>query len=237
MSFFTESILAPAQRPRESAGTGSPRQLRVMAVLTAIFNVMSLNAVLVITCLPLITAPAALQSAAFALERWRSDGDDRVVRQFITALRSLPFRHTTASVGVPMVAAVVAVEEMLFFSRGAATTGALGLGLGFCGLVVALAGCGYALLLGVRDPELSATDTWYLAIVLVMRNLLRATPLLAMEGGAAVLIALRDPSLTVIGLPLGLLALVRVTAAPAVDRVLAQIAQIESRNDPEVTEQ
>ena len=237
MSFFSESILSSAQRPRESSGAGSARQLRVMAVLTAIFNVMALNAMLVIACLPIVTAPAALQSAAFALERWRTDGDDRVVREFIRAIRALRFRRTTLAVGGPMLAAAVAVEELLFFSRTAATTGAIGMGLGFCGLLVALSSFGYVLMLGVRDPDLSPTDTWYLAVVLVMRNVLRATPLLALEAGAVTWIALRDPSLTVIGLPLGLLALIRLAAAAGVDSLLAQITELESRNDPEVTEQ
>jgi hypothetical protein len=237
MSFFSESVLAPARRPQESSGTGTPRQLRVMAVLTAIFNVMALNGVLVIACLPVITAPAALQSATVALERWRGDGDDRVVRQFIAAMRARRLARATVTIGAPMLAAVLAVEELLFFARTGSATGALGIGLGLCGLLVALSGCAYALMLGAREPGLAPTDVWYLSVLLVIRNILRATPLLALSVGTVALVALRDPSLTVVGLPLALLALVRLIAGPSVERLLAQITELESRNDPEVAEQ
>jgi hypothetical protein len=91
----------------------------VLAVLAAIFNVMALNGVLVIACLPILTAPAALRAAMVATDGWRSEGDDRVVRQFIASLRAGRFWRTTLTVGAPLVAATLAAEGVIYFSRAA----------------------------------------------------------------------------------------------------------------------
>jgi hypothetical protein len=201
----------PVARPRP----GGPS---VSAVLSAIFNVMALNAVVLLGCLPIITAPVALQSGVLALQGWRRDGEDRVVRGFLAALRSRPFARTTLAVGAPMLAAVVAGAEMEFFARRGSASGALGLGFGAAGLMLAFAGLGYALALGARWSELSASDVWYLSVALTVRNLLGTSPLLVAEFLAGAFLTLRDPALTVIGLPIALLAAVRVTADRGVSR-------------------
>jgi hypothetical protein len=219
MSFFSTTTAGRAETTSSAAGEGSARQLQVMAVLTTIFNVMALNGVLVIASLPLITAPAALQSAMAALDTWRERDDDRVVRHFIAALRGLRFWRTTVTVGGPLVAAALAVEEVIYFSRAANAGNGIGIGLGIAGLLLALASVGYLLLLGVRQPGLSVTDAWFVAVCLVARNLLVASPLLAGELVLGTLVLLRDPSLAVIGVPLGVLALVRVTALAGLRRM------------------
>jgi hypothetical protein len=210
-----------------------------MAVLIAIFNAMALNGVLVIACLPIITAPASLQAAMNALERWRRDGEERPVREFISTLRTVRFWRTTLAVGVPFVAAALAVEEIHFFSRAATAGNAVGLGLGFAGLLLALASAGYVLVLGARQPDLPPTDLWFLAVALVARNLLVASPLLAAEFVAASLLLLRDPSLVVIAIPVGLLALVRYTAVRGIERTqdLLEGQDVESPEDREVAKQ
>ena len=237
MSFSPFTLSRPAATARRQ-GEGSPQQLRVMAVLTAIFNAMALNGVLVIACLPIITAPAALQSAMVAIDGWRSGGDDRVVRQFIFAMRSGRFWRTTLTVGVPLLAAALAVEEVHFFSRAATAGNAVGLGLGFAGLLLALASTGYVLVLGARQPDLPPTDLWFLAVALVARNLLVASPLLAGEFVGASLLLLRDPSLVVIAVPVGLLALVGSTASRGIERArdLIAVQDVESPDDREVAE-
>jgi hypothetical protein len=221
MSVVSESALgrssASAAEPR--AGQGSARQLRVTAVLSAIFNVMALNGVLVIACLPIVTAPAALRAAMVALERWRAEGEDRVVRQFMLAMRAPGFWRTTLTVAVPLVAVALAAEELIYFSRAATAGNAVGIGLGFAGLLLALAGSGYVLVLAARQPDLSPTDTWFVAVSLVARNPRVARPLLAGELVAGLLVLTRDPSLAVVGIPVGLLALVRHTALAPVRRV------------------
>jgi hypothetical protein len=221
MSVFSESALGRpgAGTAEPQTGQGSARQLRVTAVLSAIFNVMALNGVLVIACLPIVTVPAALRAAMVALERWRGEGEDRVVRQFILALRARGFWRRTLTVGVPLIAAALAAEELIYFSRAANAGNAVGIGLGFAGLLLALSGAGYVLVLGARQPDLSPTDTWFVAVSLVARNPLVASPLLAGELVAGLLVLTRDPSLAVVGIPVGLLALVRHTALAPVERV------------------
>jgi hypothetical protein len=234
MSVLPDALLGRAGAPA-LPGSGSARQLRVMAVLNTIFNVMALNGVLVIACLPIITAPAALQSAMVALDGWRSDGDDRVVRQFIVALRACRFGRTTVTVGLPLVAAALAAEEVIYFSRAANAGNAVGFGLGVAGLLLALSSIGYLLMLGARQPDLPPTDAWFVAISLVARNLLVASPLLAGIGAVGLLVLTRDPPLAVVGIPVGLLALVRQAGLRGLERMpelIALDAETDSHTDP-----
>jgi hypothetical protein len=226
---------ATVKPPRESVAAPPLPRTSVTAALNLVFNFMALTAVVLLGCLPLVTAPMALQAGMVALDRWCGDGEDRVVKQFLTVLRSRAFARTTLAVGVPMVAAVVAVAEIEFFAARGAVGGALCLGLGVAGLMLALAGLGYVLLLGVRRPDLSASDLWYLSVALTARNLLGASPLLVAELLGSAVLLVRDPALTVIGLPLALLALVRVTADRGVCRVLEQgLEAVEFLDDREV---
>jgi hypothetical protein len=239
MSFFSPAALgrpkAAARKPGAAPEEASAGKPQVMAVLTAIFNVMALNGVLVISCLPLITAPAALQAATVAIDRWQNEGDDRVVRQFILALRSRRFWHTTLTVGVPLVAAALAATEVLFFSRAATAGNGVGVGLGIAGLLLALSSSGFVLALGAQQPDLPSTDAWFLAVSLVARNLLVASPLLAGELIAGSLLLLRDPALAVIGAPVGVLALASRTARRGIERAQDLIDfDIETLDDREV---
>ena len=189
-----------------------------MAVLTAIFNWLALNLALLVACLPIVTVPAAFQAGIVALDRWRNEGEDRVVREFVAALRSRPLLDTTLSAGLPFVTAAVALEEVHFFSRGGTVVDWLCLGLGVDALLLSLASLGYVLVLGARRPDLSAADLWYLSVSLAVRNLLWASPLLVAEFAAFALLLLADPALALIGLPLALLSLVRLAADPGIRR-------------------
>jgi hypothetical protein len=73
-----------------------------MAALATLFNFLALNLALLIASLPIVTLPAAVSAATVALDRWRGEGEDRVIREFISALRSRPFLPTTAAAGVPL---------------------------------------------------------------------------------------------------------------------------------------
>jgi len=66
--------------------------------------------------------------------------------------------------------------------------------------------------LGARRPDLAPTELWYVSVSLAVRNLLWPSPLLVAEFAAVALLLLRDPLLALIGLPLALLSLVRLTA-------------------------
>ncbi|MGO9178983.1 MAG: hypothetical protein ACLQHS_06890, partial [Candidatus Limnocylindrales bacterium] len=91
---------------------------RIMAALRAVFNFLELNLVLVVACLPVVTVPLACQAATVSLERWRAAGEDRVVREFVAALRSRPPLRTTLSAGMSFAVAAIAVEEVHYFLRG-----------------------------------------------------------------------------------------------------------------------
>ncbi len=185
---------------------------KALRALRSCFNFLSLNLVLVAVCLPVVTVPLAFQAATVALERWRVEGEDRVVREFLSALRTSPPLRTTVTVGTPLAVAAVAAEEVHFFARGGAAVDWVSLGFGVAALLVALTSVGYVLLLGARQPLLAPTDLWHLSIRLAVRNLPLTGPLFVAEFVAIGLLLLLDPALALIGLPLAFLCVVRTTA-------------------------
>ena len=79
-----------ATRPaREAPRAPNAARLQVMAVLSAIFNCLALNLALLVACLPIVTVPVAFQAGIVALDRWRNEGEDRLVREFVAALARL----------------------------------------------------------------------------------------------------------------------------------------------------
>src|SRR5581483_4784491 len=122
-------------------------RLRVVAALELIFNLFALNFVLVLACLPVVTIPAAFQSAIVALDRWRDGGEDRVLREFVGALRSRQMLDTTLVTGTPFVATAIAWEEVHHFARGGTAIDSLCMGLGVAGLLLSVASLGYVLVL------------------------------------------------------------------------------------------
>jgi hypothetical protein len=191
------------------AGTAGPR---IMAALATGFNVLALNLALLIAALPIVTLPAAVSAATVALDRWRGEGEDSVIREFITALRSRPFRRTTVAAGVPLAAVAVGVAEVHHFARGASLPDRVGLGFVAVALLITLTALGYVFLLGARDPAAPAADLWSLSARLAIRNLLVTGPLFLAEIAAITIPAVIDPALLLLGLPLVLLQLMRLTA-------------------------
>ena len=185
---------------------------RAVGALTACFDFLALNLVLLVTCLPVVTVPIALQAAMVALERWRVSGEDRVVQEFLVALRSRPPLRTTLTVGTPLAGAAIAAEEVHFFSRGGTPGDWVSLGFGVAALLVALTSIGYVLVLGARRPLMAPSDLWNMSVCLAVRNLLTTGPLFVAEFAATTLLLLLDPALALIGLPLALLCLIRATA-------------------------
>src|ERR1700761_4506442 len=90
---------------------------RIMAALATLFNVLALNLVLLVASLPVVTLPAAVSAASVALDRWRRDGEARVVREFILAPGSPPPLRTTVTTGVPLAAAALGLAEIHHFAR------------------------------------------------------------------------------------------------------------------------
>ncbi|HTR90775.1 MAG TPA: hypothetical protein VMI73_03445 [Trebonia sp.] len=188
---------------------------RLMAMLTALFNVLALNLALVLASLPLITAPVAVSAASAALDRWARDGEDRVVRQFLLEFRARWSARTLLSVGVPVAAVLAGLAEVRYFwtsSRGVPSLGGFCLGGG--ALFVTLAALGYVFQLSADSPELSPLDLWSRSARLAVRNLLMAGPLSAMPAAGLALLAARDPAVLLLGLPVFLLHALKLIARP-----------------------
>jgi hypothetical protein len=189
----------------------------VMAALGSAFNVLALNLVLLVVSLPVVTLPVAINAATTALDRWRGEGEDRVVREFLIALRSSPPGRTTAAVGVPLAAIGVGVAESLYFLHsyylhGGGLVSGAGLGLGLAALLITLTALGYVFLLAARHPGLPAAELWSLSARLAFRNLLVTGPLFLAELAAAGAVILIDPPLLIVGVPVLLLQMMRLTA-------------------------
>jgi len=186
--------------------------IRMMAALATMFNFLVLNLALLIASLPLFTLPAAINAATVALHRWRVEGEDSVVREFLTALRTRPPPRTTLLVGVPLAAVVTGVAEVHHFSRGTSLTDRVYLSLGVGALLITLMAIGYLFLLTAREPSWSPADLWSLCAALAIRNLLVTGPLFLIEIGGATAVTVIDPALLLLGVPLLLLQLMKLTA-------------------------
>jgi hypothetical protein len=185
---------------------------RIMAALATMFNFLALNLVLVIASLPVVTLPAAINAATIALDRWRSDGEDSVVREFVIALRSWPPLRTTLLTGVPLAAIGTGLAEVHHFTRGGGLTDRVYLGLGLGALLITLTAVGYVFLLAAREPAWPPAELWSRCAGLAIRNLLVTGPLFLIEIAGVTGLALIDPPLLLLGLPLALIQLMRLTA-------------------------
>jgi hypothetical protein len=191
---------------------------RVMAGLSTLFNVVALNLAMTVTSLPLITAPVAVSSASAALDRWRRDGEDRVIRQFIVEFRDRWSVRSTLAAGVPMAAAAVGLAEIRHFAPQPSVTGRAGLCLGAGALLVTLAALGYVFQLTADRPGLDPVDLWSASARLAVRNLLVAGPLSAVPVAAVTVLAARDPGVLLLGLPVFLLHALKLIAGPGLRR-------------------
>lgn len=201
---------------------------RVMAALAALFNFLALNLVLLIFSLPVITMPAAVSAATQALDRWRRDGEDQVVREFLSGFRA-GWARQSVLVGVPLAAAVLGVIEVRHFADAAGTASRLALGFGTVALLVTASALGYVFLLaargraepeglegsgGVAGPAVStAAEFWTGCVRLGISNVLVTGPLFLIEIGGAAVLTWIDPPMLLLGLPLLALQLLRVTAS------------------------
>jgi hypothetical protein len=185
---------------------------RIWEALGSGFNYLTLNLVFLIASLPIITLPIAINAATIALDRWRSDGEDRVVREFWTALRSGSFLRTTLLIGVPLAITAVGVEEARCFVRGDNLVDHVCFGFVLAGLLIMFTSLGYVFVLASRQPSLPPTALWSLCVHLSGQNLFVTGPLFLIEIIGATLLTLVDPALLLLGLPIALLHLMRLTA-------------------------
>ena len=207
---------------------------RLMAGLTTAFNVLALNLVLLVVSLPVITAPAAINAASATLDRWRRDGEDRVIREFLIALRAGSAVRVTAVLGVPLAVIGLGLAEARHFVRASAPADRVSLGICLAALLIVLTAAGYVIELAAQPvadvtwpavgtwPAVdirSAVDTWSLAARLAVRNLAVTGPLFLAEMAAATTLTMIDPGLLLLGLPVALLYLTKRTARLGLRRV------------------
>jgi hypothetical protein len=194
----------------------------IMAALGAAFNFLALNLALLLACLPVITVPLALTAALTALDRWRDDGEERVVREFVRALRTQPPLRVTAALGVPLAAIALGVIEVHYFAGARSGPALASLSLGLAALLITVTALGYVLVLAARQPDTPAADLWLASAQLAVRNILITGPLFLLELTAAAAVTLIDPALLLLGLPVALLALIRLTARLGLRRARIQ---------------
>src|SRR5580692_3424096 len=194
---------------------------QLMAALTALFNALALNLVMILASLPLITAPTAVSAASAALDRWARDGEDRVVRQFLAEFRARWSARVILGVGGPLGAVVLGGVEVRHFAREATLTGRAGLCLGGAALFITLATLGYVFQLSADEPGLRPVDLWSAAVRVALRNLPVAGVLSAVPAAGLTLLAARDPAVLLFGLPLFLLHALKLVARPGLRRAAA----------------
>jgi hypothetical protein len=191
---------------------------RVFAWLTTLFNALALNLAMVVASLPLITAPAAISAASAVLDQWRREGQDQVVRQFIAEFRARCSVRVTLGTGVPLAAVVLGLAEIRYFAREATLAGRVGLGLGAAALLITLAALGYLFQLTADQPGLPPVELWSQSARLAVRNLLVAGPLSAAPIAGLVVLAVRDPFVLLLGLPVFLLHALKLIARTGLRR-------------------
>jgi hypothetical protein len=72
--------------------------------LTTLCNVLVLNLVLIAASLPLLTAPAAVSAASATLDRWCREGEEQVVREFLSQFRCRWSLRTALGAGTAILA-------------------------------------------------------------------------------------------------------------------------------------
>jgi hypothetical protein len=189
-----------------------------MAWLTTLCNALLLNLALVVASLPLITAPAAVSAASATLDRWRREGEDQVVREFLGQFRDRWSLRTALGAGIPVAAALVGLAEIRHFAREATLAGHAGLALGAAALLITLAALGYLFQLMADEPGLPPVELWSLSARLAVRNLLVAGPLSAVPIAGAAILAGQDPVVLLLGLPVFLLHALKLIAGPGLRR-------------------
>ncbi len=183
----------------------------VLAGLTTVFNVLLLNVLVLLACLPIVTSPLALRAGWGALERWRGDGEDRVAREFWSAFVGAGVGRPTAVVGAPLVLLAIGIGEVHYFAARHTPMGLVCLGLGLSSVYLAAGSLGYVLALDRRAPTMAAGEIWSIALRLAVGNAFVTGPLFLLELVAALGVGRLDPATLLLGLPLAFLACVRQT--------------------------
>jgi hypothetical protein len=209
--------LRSRQRGNEVPATGIRHA--VMSALETIFNFLALNLAFLLTSVVVVTLPLTISAIFRAFERKRQRREDRLVREYVIALRSATVRRTLVVNGVPLALIALGAEEVHYFAVGGGIVGRFCFGLGISALLVTATALGYVFLLEKREPALDALNIWSAAAQIAVRNVLRTGPIFVAEIILAVWLGFTDPALCLLGLPTLLLYAMYRTAAFGLGKV------------------
>lgn len=204
--------------PDVTPAEGVQRRRTVREVLTAAFDVVALNLVLVVVSMLVVTIPAAIAAAFAAVYRWRHHDEGRVVTTFLEALRSRPWERTT--VFAPAVAAaVIGVVEVTYFVH---LGGLIALVCVAMGLLTSALGVASTALLGLfaaMHPHAGFRELWTMVLAVGGRTARTLVPLVSVVTLPMVLLGLVDPALVVVVIPVLLVWALLTIAVRAARRV------------------
>jgi hypothetical protein len=171
----------------------------VGAALTAVFNVLALNVLLVVTSLAVVIMPLAISAAFEAVYRWRTLGDDQVLRNFARSLRYRPVAKSL-TVGPAVLVAILGGTESIYFTHYSGFIALLCVFIGITTSAISVSVVAY-LCLFLTTSEAGCRNLWRAAFISTGRNVLLTTPLFALTTGCAVVAGLAAPALAVVAVP------------------------------------
>jgi hypothetical protein len=175
----------------------------VSAALAAVFNVVALNVILVVASLAVVTIPAGISAAFGAVYRWRTLGEDRVLRSFWFSFRCRPVTKSLI-IGPAILAAMLGGAEIIYFIR---YSGFIALVCVFIGIVTSAISVSFVayLCLFLTTSAAGYRELWRAAFIATGRTVVLTTPLFALTTFCAVMAGLAAPALAVVAIPVLLL--------------------------------
>jgi hypothetical protein len=175
----------------------------VSAALTAVFNVLALNVVLVVASLAVVTIPLAISAAFETVYRWRTLGEDQVLRNFVLSLRRRPIAKSL-TVGPATVVAMLGVTESVYFMRYSGFIALVCVFIGITTAAIAVSVVAY-LCLFLTTSDAGYRKLWRAAFIATGRTVVLTTPVFALSTCCAVVAGLAAPALAVVAVPVLLL--------------------------------
>ncbi|HSZ39593.1 MAG TPA: hypothetical protein VK817_06525 [Trebonia sp.] len=175
----------------------------VSAVLAAVFNVLALNVVLVVTSLAVVSIPLAVSAAFEAVYRWRTLDDDQVLRNFALALRRRPVVRSLVT-GPAVLVAILGGAESVYFTHYSGFIALVCVLIGITTSAIAVSVAAY-LCLFLATTDAGGRELWRAACVAAGRTVALTTPVFALATACAVVAGLAAPALAVVAVPVLLL--------------------------------
>jgi hypothetical protein len=175
----------------------------VSAALAAVFNVLALNVVLVVASLAVVTVPLAISAAFEAVYRWRTLGEDRVLRNFMLSFRCRPVAKSLIA-GPAMLIATLGGAESIYFMRYSGFIALVCVFIGITTAAVAVSVVAY-LCLFLTTSDAGYQQLWRAAFIATGRTVMLTTPVFALSACCAVVAGLAAPALAVVAIPVLLL--------------------------------